>query len=184
MQAARLEGVKVIYIFDNMLPTPAIKLFSTLTALIVWGLLRAQTINYAHGPEQDCVNAIHLFFNGYFYYNTPYEGNGTVSELNPDNTCLTHADENSVWFKICIANQGELKFCVQPDDGAADYNFAVYNLTNASCSDIYNNAALEVSCNSSTGVFPSNCTGPTGYDSPHEKPSIPVQQGDIYIIYW
>ncbi|UPT68979.1 MAG: T9SS type A sorting domain-containing protein [Sphingobacteriales bacterium JAD_PAG50586_3] len=177
-----MKSVKIIYIFDTMQPTPILKAIFTLTALILCGLIKAQIINYAHGPEQDCVNAIHISANGQFYYDMPYEGYGSVSEVNPKNSCLTYADENSVWFKVCIANPGELNFCIQPEDGNADYNYAVYNLTTASCSDIYNNSTLEVSCNSSNGTFPSNCTGPSGGAYPMEEPTIQVDAGDIYYI--
>jgi hypothetical protein len=52
LKAARLKGVKVMYIFDYMLPTMQLKALFTLTTLILCGLLSAQT------PFQILVNTL------------------------------------------------------------------------------------------------------------------------------
>lgn len=88
LQALRLEGVKVIYIFDYMQPTTQLKLLFTLTALILCRLSPAQ--NGLTGPEQDCVGAIPIDFAFYSYH------------------CLSNPANNSDSLNINHLKQGQM----------------------------------------------------------------------------
>jgi hypothetical protein len=179
LQAARLEGVKIIYIFDNMQPTPQIKALITFTALILCGLIRAQT----PAPEQDCVGAIPV---GYPYYNHTFEGyNGIgtgTDEVDSINTCLYKGEKNSVWFKVCIGANGKLTFNIIPSNFQDNYDWAVYNGTDYSCPYFNSNPDLLVSCNSESGTFPSNITGANDGSGVQDEPTIDVLQMETYYI--
>ncbi|MEL7534279.1 MAG: PKD domain-containing protein, partial [Bacteroidota bacterium] len=62
-----------------------------------------------------------------------------------------------------------------------DYDWAVYNLSNASCSDIATNAALEVSCNFSGSP---GDTGPTSSTPPGAAFNLPISvyAGESYVV--
>jgi hypothetical protein len=177
LQAARLEGVKIIYIFDNMLPTPAIKVFSTVTVLILCGLLRAQT----PAPEQDCVGAILVNTSSYPF--GTYNGIGTGdNEIDSPPSCLEAGENNSLWLRVCISANGTLSFDICPDMSSADFDWVVYNSTNASCPYINSADSLIVSCNFSGSTFPVHCTGANGGPNPQDEPVIPVLEGETYYI--
>lgn len=218
MQVARLEGVKVIYIFDNMLPTPAIKLFSTLTALIVWGLGFAQepNLNLAktdlslepkepkyivnkenaalvklnttcsnnilhYRPEQDCFGAIPICTPNYINTVKYFWEGSLPNEINPySSLCGTLSEKDGAWFKIYINQPGLLGFTIFPNDSADDYDWALFDLTNSNCYDIYNVDTLQVACNFSGATGPTGANGTTSITCTNK---INVLQGQVYYLY-
>lgn len=179
LQALRLEGVKVIYIFDYMLPTAQLKLLFTLTALILWGLSPAQNVPVL--PIQDCQNAFIIPGPGLVYGNTPFAGPGNnANEINPAISCLP-GEENSIWLRFCTTMAGEVSITINPDSSNADYNFAVYKLTGNTCADIYTMPELQVRCNN-IGPFPTNITGANGGSMAQEEPVLNVLPGEQYYI--
>ena len=108
---------------------------------------------------QDCPAAIAICQNVY-NQTISYSGTGSIgNEINPANSCLANGERADVWYTFTVSVSGNLNFTITPNTLTDDYDWAVYNLTNATCSDIYNNAALNVSCNFSST---SGTTGPTG----------------------
>ncbi|MCF8230368.1 MAG: gliding motility-associated C-terminal domain-containing protein [Bacteroidales bacterium] len=85
-------------------------------------------------------------------------------------------------------NRWNIGFVITPNNYADDYDWAVYDLTNARCEDIYNQVAqLQVSCNYSGDDGP---TGPNGQGSSNCHGAgpgafnalIPVSEGETYVI--
>ena len=178
LRLARFEDVKVMYIFDYMLPTMKLKAFATLTTLILCGLLSAQT----PAPEQDCVGAIPICITNYSQPNS-FSGIGLgENEINSDFSCLGMGEVNSAWYKIYITSSGNLGFNISPYNSNHDYDWAVFNLTGLNCSNIYSNSALEVSCNFSGSIFPNAITGPNNGPNPQDETVIPVNAGEVYYI--
>jgi hypothetical protein len=86
-----------------------------------------------------------------------------------------------------VQNSGDLSFVLTPNNITEDYDWAVYNLTNASCADIFSNPALSVSCNFSAD---GGATGPNGGSASTSQgaagtpfnATIPVVAGETYVI--
>jgi len=117
---------------------------------------------------QDCAGAIPLCFSTYST-TTSYSGQGNFPTEIPthlpyyDNmcpgNCLLAGELNDVWYTFTVQTSGTVTFAITPNSSGDDYDWAVYNLTNAECADIYSNPSLQVSCNfcGTAGV-----TGPNG----------------------
>ena len=144
-------------------------------------LLRAQT-----PTNQDCDGAIAVCQNIYQQTNS-FAGTGNYpNEINSLISCLGAGELNSVWYTFTVQQGGNLCFSISPINFFDDYDWAVYNLTNADCGDIATNPALEVSCNFAPNVGCGGVTGPTGNFSgtciEQNEPCIPVLAGQTYAI--
>lgn len=142
--------------------------------------------------DQDCLGAIPVCTGFYTQVNS-YSGTGNYTNEIPSGggcpgNCLSSGEKNCVWYYVTVQSDGTMGFVVTPNQGSDDYDWAVYNLTNARCEDIYSQVAqLQVSCNYS-GT--SGSTGPNGGSSHHCQSAsgtpfnamIPVQEGEIYVI--
>ncbi len=138
-------------------------------------------------PEQDCINAIPICQNSYSQNNS-YSGIGNGgNEINNSTSCLGAGELNSVWYTLTVQSAGNLSFVITPNTPSDDYDWAVYNLSNAACADIFSNPALEVSCNYS--AFPGS-TGPDGGSGFSSQGAggtpynavIPVTAGETYAV--
>ncbi len=143
-------------------------------------------------PEQDCINAIPVCQESYYQPNS-YEGEGQNPNEIPTGggcpgNCLASGEKNDVWYILTVQTGGYLGFIISPNNNSNDYDWAVYDLTNNECSDIYSMVGtLQVSCNYTATPGPtgpnggsnSDCTGASG--SPYNK-LIPVYAGETYVI--
>ncbi|MGM0649475.1 MAG: gliding motility-associated C-terminal domain-containing protein, partial [Bacteroidota bacterium] len=108
--------------------------------------------------EQDCLGAIPLCFDTYNTTNS-YSGTGHYPNEIPDypgansddncpDNCLLDGEVNDVWYTFTVQTSGTVSFVISPNDPDDDYDWAVYDITNDNCSDIYSNAgSMQVSCN-------------------------------------
>lgn len=137
-------------------------------------------------PEQDCFGALPIC-NDIYIQTESYSGAGSNSnEINGANSCMIIGERNSVWYVFTVQSSGSLCFTISPIDSLDDYDWAVYNLTGTSCSAIYSNPALEVSCN----WQPNNgCQGQTGANGNtglgcgfQNDPCLIVTAGETYVI--
>jgi len=153
-----------------------------LIGLLLPGSLLAQVPN-----NQDCLAAIPICQNVYSTQ-ISYSGEGNYpNEINNGNSCLGSGELNDVWYTFTVQQSGNLNFLITPNNSADDYDWAVYNLTNNNCSDIYTNPGLEVSCNfSGTG----GTTGPNGGSALNSQNAagtpynqvVPVVVGQTYVV--
>ncbi len=142
--------------------------------IVAFSNLYAQTPN-----EQDCLGALPVCN---FVYNQPnsYSGEGNIpNEINSGPSCLGSGEKNDVWYIFTVQQSGTLNFSIEPVDMNDDYDWAVYNLSNNPCSDIYNNSALEVSCNFSgtDGI-----TGPNDLSGSQNESSFNISAGETYVV--
>lgn len=130
--------------------------------------------------NQDCFGAIPMCQSTYSEANSPSGEGNFPDEINDANSCLGGGEVDGQWYTFTVQNSGQFCFSIIPNNMANDYDWAVYNLTSASCSDIYSNASLEVSCNFSglPGV-----TGANGLSGGLNEPCIAVQTGQTYVLY-
>lgn len=156
--------------------------FFTFFAFLITGIAYAQT-----PTNQDCLAAIPICQNVYST-TVSYSGQGNYpNEINSGSSCLGSGEKNDVWYTFTVQQSGNLNFLITPNNSADDYDWAVYNLTNHNCSDIYSNPGLEVSCNFS-GT--SGTTGPNGGSALNSQNAagtpynnvIPVTVGQTYVV--
>lgn len=141
--------------------------------------------------DQDCLGAIPLCFDTYSQ-SVSYSGTGnypneiTTSGSCPSN-CLLSGERNDVWYTFTTQTSGVVAFLISPNNSSDDYDWAVYNLTNNDCADIYSNSSIMVSCNYSGD---SGNTGPNGGSSSScgsasagaYNQTISVSSGQTYVV--
>ena len=119
--------------------------------ILSWGNLFAQV-----PTVQDCGAAIPICKNIYTT-SVSYHGMGNYpNEVNLGNCLYLGGEANSVWYTFTVQTSGKFSFVLTPNTSNDDYDWGVFNMTNANCSDIYSNASLMESCNASGN------TGQTG----------------------
>ena len=128
---------------------------------------------------QDCLGAIPICQNIYTETNA-YSGVGIYpNEINSANSCLGSGEKNDVWYIFTVQQSGNLCFSITPNTSSDDYDWAVYDLTNNICSDIFTDPSLEVSCNFSGA---SGVTGPNGLGGTQNELCIPLIQGSTMVL--
>lgn len=112
-----------------------------------------------------------------------FVGQGSFSnEINTLTSCLTSGEANNAWYIITVQTPGTFGFNITPNCNSADYDWALFDLTNSSCADIATDATLEVSCNFSGSTFPTPVTGMNGGANPQDEATITVTAGQIYAL--
>lgn len=126
-----------------------------------------------------------------------------LDEIRDDQTCMFDEDERGiVWYTFKVNNTGDFGFVITPNNPDDDYDWALFDLTNADCSDLATNPGdYLVSCNAAGGP---DCHGATGMDArarysiqgggcdvdPPTRTAgfstfnafVPVQQGNTYVL--
>ncbi len=108
-----------------------------------------------NAPEQQCNSAIPVCQNNYSQ-TASYSGYGATQEIPSNSSCLGSQEKNSVWYTFTSQSAGSLKFLI---NSTADYDWALYDITGASCADIASGAVTPVRCNFSATA------GNTGLDA-------------------
>ncbi|MEM6344657.1 MAG: PKD domain-containing protein [Bacteroidota bacterium] len=138
-------------------------------------------------PEQDCINALTVC-QSVFVQPGSYQGEGlNPNEINNANSCLGSGEENDVWYIFTVQTAGLLDIRITPFNIFDDYDWAVYNLTNHNCADIFGTPAIEVSCNYSgtpglTGAFQLGAPNSQGGGGAPFNAPINVNVGETYVL--
>jgi len=107
---------------------------------------------------QDCLGAIPVC-QPVYTESVSAQGSGNYpNEINTNISC-TAGELNSIWYVFTAAQDGNLGFVITPNNSNDDYDWTLFDITNATCQDIFTNQNLQVSCNASGG---GGCHGPTG----------------------
>jgi len=128
---------------------------------------------------QDCLGAIPVCLGTYTNGNIITGTGNYPNEINAANSCLLTGERNDAWYIITTGSSGNLAFSIVPNNLAHNYDWAVYNLTSATCADIFTTPALEVTCNYSNTP---GATGPNGQPGAQNGPVIAVSAGQTYLI--
>lgn len=126
-------------------------------------LLTAATLSlYGQTPTiQDCLGAIPICQPVYREAQAPSGMGNYPDEINSSISCL--ADErNAIWYTFTVAATGNFGFTLVPNRASDDYDWALYDITNATCAEIRTNPNLLVSCNAAGGGSCDGRTGATG----------------------
>lgn len=159
-------------------------LFSLLLCMQI--LLSARTSFSQIPTEQDCLGAIPICDFVWTTGSSTLGSGNYLNEVSPG-TCLVSGELNSTWFTFTVINSGDLAFVITPIDLTADYDWALYNLTNALCEEIPTNGSLMASCNSSEyGVTGISSTGSGNWNGPGPTLAfnylLPVSAGETYAL--
>lgn len=152
------------------------RLIFLIGSLSIWttGMCQVPTV-------QDCAGAIPVCQSLYLQPNS-FSGTGNYpNEISNALSCLG-GEINSVWYTFTVQTPGTLCFSITPNNAFDDYDWALYNLTNASCADIATNGALEVSCNFDPGGGAGGVTGATGNSGLGQEPCLIVAPGQTYVL--
>lgn len=137
-----------------------------------------QTKNYL--PEQDCFNALPVCQNTYVQ-TFSYVGSGNIpNEINPGISCLQTGEQNDVWYAFTAQNSGILHFTISPLNPADDYDWAVFDLSQNSCEEIFVNPALQVACNYS--AIPGNTGANNDTLFNQNEAAISMTAGQTFVI--
>lgn len=129
---------------------------------------------------QDCFGAIPVCQSSYQELTSPVGEGNYPDEIDGTASCLGGGEVDGLWYTYTVQASGNICFSITPNDLTDDYDWAVYDLTNANCSDIFSGVAPEVSCNFS-GL--SGITGANGLAGAQNEPCIPVNAGETYALY-
>ena len=137
---------------------PVKALLSTCSFLLSALLLTAQA-----PTVQDCLGAIPICQPVYTENQVLPGGGNYPNEVNSSISCVD-GEDYSIWYTFTVQESGQFGFVLTPNNSLDDYDWALFNITNAECGDIFNNSSLLVSCNAAggTGTNPNACSGPTG----------------------
>lgn len=164
------------------------------TIIIIFIVITYHTFLFSQ--NSDCTNAIAVCQNNYVISTS--QGIGIQTNELPAGSCLS-GENNSTWFVITPQTAGTLRFLVTPNSPTEDFNWAVYDISNASCADISTNPALEIACNNSSDLVGSNPNGPSAGETgaftnspwfggifpffPAFSGDINIQAGGTYLLY-
>jgi gliding motility-associated-like protein len=153
---------------------------------------------------QDCLGAIPICEPIYREDKVPNGMGNYPDEINRTISCLED-ERNAIWYTFTVNETGNFGFVLIPNDIRDDYDWALYDLTNARCEDIRTNPNLLVSCNAAgqqgndmTCIGRTGATGETtfniqGAGCNNAVPTlrrggtplnalVPVQKGNIYVL--
>lgn len=136
--------------------------------------------------QQDCFDAINVCSSSYSQTSS-YVGVGSEQEVPPGSSCLSNGEVNSVWYTFTANTAGYLLFQLNPFNSGDDYDFALYSLTNDSCSGIVAGLNVPISCNysadaGSTGISNSGSGNNNGSSGPNQNQPLAVQAGESFAL--
>lgn len=126
-------------------------------------LLFTQVTQAQIPTTQDCLGAIAVC--DYIYIEeTTATGNGNYVEIpNGGSNCPNHCmdgEHNSRWYIWTVVESGNLRFEITPQVQTDDYDWAVFNLTDNNCEDIYSHPSWMIeSCNAAGDIGYQGTTG-------------------------
>lgn len=142
-----------------MSPTIHRFLFAALLLMSCSTFSNAQTWP-ANRPEQDPCGAIELCGLSYYSPNA-YQGEGTGGAIALGSACTP--ESNSMWLKVTVIGAGNIVFTITPNNMYDDYDFLVYDGTNATCSTL--SSANSLRCNANNNNPGSNINGVVGLNT-------------------
>ena len=117
----------------------------------------------AEREPTDCINAVSICRAIYTEDFAPLDEGFAPSEINPQTSCLKQGEQRGIWYRFTVLSGGKLGFVITPDDTLDDYDWTLFNISNASCADLFERPELEVSCNYN------EATGETGMTEDGER---------------
>ena len=157
-------------ILANLYRSGMMKPINLLFISLILGMLLdmvSVSVSMAQTPTAgDCLGAIPVCQDVYYepnIFSGPGQYTNEIPQCAPTNctTCCPNncldGEWNSAWYLFTVQSSGMLSFSIQPDVTTDDYDWAVFNITDHRCEDIYTLVnTLQLSCNAA-GI--ANATG-------------------------
>lgn len=165
----------------NFLKIAGIRHMIVLLHFFVFSLLNA----YGQTPTAgDCLGAYTVC---QVTYDQPasFVGEGNYpGEIDPNapGNCLTSGERNNSWYMITVQTAGRFGFNINPKCADADYDWALFDLTNATCAEIATNPSLLIACNFRGSTFPTPTTGMNDGPNVQDEKMIDVSAGKVYAL--
>ncbi|MCK4677803.1 MAG: hypothetical protein KAT48_06710, partial [Bacteroidales bacterium] len=168
------------------------KILLTFLLMVISGFLLSQV-----PTEQDCLGAIPVCQDVYVQENSWIGTGNYPNEINAGQSCpysCMDGEKNDAWYIFSVQNAGLLRFKITPNNSVDDYDWAVYNLTEHECEEIYNNAIeMQASCNAAGGAGYQGVTGIStasggtqhcngGGNTNKWNADLPVEEGETYVL--
>jgi gliding motility-associated-like protein len=150
-----------------------------LSVIAVFSGLFASAQNPTAG---DCLGGFTVCAQSYNQQNSFVGEGNNLNEINPGLSCLASGERNNAWYIITVQNPGLFGFNIIPNCSNADYDWALYNITNNTCGDIATGLAPEVECNYQSTVSPTPVTGMNNGPNPQDEAMIAVQANQIFAL--
>jgi gliding motility-associated-like protein len=127
----------------------------------------------------DCLGGFRVCFQSYTQP-LSFVGEGNLlNEIDPASSCLISGERNNAWYIITVQSPGLFGFNIIPNVSNADYDWVVFDITNATCADIGLGIVPVLGCDYQSNVTPSPVTGMNNGVNPQDEPMIVVNTGDI-----
>lgn len=169
----------------------------TFTLSLIFLFLSQGKIFSQTPTTQDCLGAIPVC--DYVYEeDSTAAGYGNYFEIpNGGNNCPNHCmdgEKNSRWYVFTVVASGNLRFQITPQTQTDDYDWAVFNLSEYKCQDIYAHPDwLMSSCNAAGGAGYQGTTGISssnggnsscnnGGNTNKWNADLPVYEGETYVL--
>lgn len=169
--------------------------------LVIFICISIKNNTYAQTPTmKDCKGAKPICE---LYYDEPQTLLGEGNYLNEIKVpyyrqCISE-EKNGVWYFFTCHGSGMLRFSITPYDTIEDYDWSVFDMTDATCEELTDNTQKYVissntfgswTINGATGAnstysygIAGNCNGPNEDNGPPWNDDIPVEEGRTYMIY-
>lgn len=176
---------------------------SHILAYCFWALIMCTSYTlFAQIPTvQDCLGAIVVCQEEYFESEAPTGQGNYTNEVHFGVSCMS-SENNSTWYTFTVNDSGNFGFMLTPNNDGDDYDWALFDITNATCEQVKTiGMELLVSCNSAGGGICDAATGANGGTEYHlqgagcstfppninggfspENELLPVQQGNTYVL--
>ncbi len=141
----------------------------------------------------DCLGAVNICVDYYYEENAP-DGSGTYVDDIAANSCGIGAVDNVGWYTFTTQTAGILNFTLSPLE-TDDYDWALFNITDATCADLATDESLLVSCNTygeignngDTGISTAlggtgSANGPGNLNGPPFNADVNVVPGETYAL--
>lgn len=141
---------------------------STTTLLFLIFLSFGNSVLAQTPTVQDCLGAIPICAQTYTETTSPSGVGNYPNEINGTSQggiCCMDNEINSIWYTFTVNQSGLFGFTLTPNDLNDDYDWAMFDITNSTCADIFNDISLQVSCNAAGGVSCNGITGANGGSS-------------------
>lgn len=133
---------------------------------------------YSQATSADCLGAIPVCSNFYNYPILSLESDNITNEIQPSLSCLSDNTTSGIWYTFTAQTGGDLNFTIDPQNNADDYDWALFNITGLTCSDIYGMSPISCNYNSNPGN-----TGANGLLGNQNEPTVPVVAGQVFVLF-
>ncbi len=156
-------------------------MMKNLFLMIVCGLLTWQ-LNGQVIPPIHCTSATSICDSVEIQDTIKVAKDTTADEIGPT-SCLFFGEIRGTWYTFGVNDTGNLRFTITPFDTLTDFDWALYRVDWANCTDIFSVPSYEVRCDAS-GIGGGNfTTGASGLVQQGHQPAVHLTTPALFYLY-